>query len=183
MRAHAKAGRKAEAAALADSVGDLVEAAFDWDSLMTAEARREAGERYAAAGDWTNACLALRKSLEVRVRVALQALPGPPHSPHRCPLLLRVPQALETVCGRGDRRTAAVAKLLNAALENRLRTNQHHADSNGGYAGADAESGGGRPGEADGPDPGVSAVTFVSADQDYPDPDPDPASEEGSPYT
>jgi hypothetical protein len=90
---------------------------------------------------------------------------------------------LETVCGRGDRRTAAVAKLLNAALENRLRTNQHHADSNGGYAGADAESGGGRPGEADGPDPGVSAVTFVSADQDYPDPDPDPASEEGSPYT
>ena len=79
MRAHAKAGRKAEAAALADSVGDLVEAAFDWDSLMTAEARREAGERYAAAGDWTNACLALRKSLEVRV--ALQALPGPPSQP------------------------------------------------------------------------------------------------------
>ena len=55
-----------------------------------------AGERFAAIGDWTNACIALRKSLE----------------------------ALETLCGRGDRRTIEVAKLLSAALENRLRVNQ-----------------------------------------------------------
>ena len=57
---------------------------------------RFAGERFAAIGDWTNACIALRKSLE----------------------------ALETLCGRGDRRTIEVAKLLSAALENRLRVNQ-----------------------------------------------------------
>jgi DNA-binding protein len=33
-------------------------------------------------------------------------------------------EALETVCGRGDRRTVEVAKLLSAALENRLRVQQ-----------------------------------------------------------
>ena len=31
---------------------------------------------------------------------------------------------METLCGRGDRRTIEVAKLLSAALENRLRVNQ-----------------------------------------------------------
>ena len=44
VRAHGKLGRTQEAAVLADSVASLVESAFDWDSLMTAEARRESGE-------------------------------------------------------------------------------------------------------------------------------------------
>ena len=44
VRAHGKLGRTQEAAVLADSVAALVESAFDWDSLMTAEARRESGD-------------------------------------------------------------------------------------------------------------------------------------------
>ena len=47
VRAHGKLGRTQEAAALADSVASLVESAFDWDSLMTAEARCESGEHEA----------------------------------------------------------------------------------------------------------------------------------------
>ena len=41
IRAHGKAGRKKEAADLSESVAALVEASFDWDSLMSADAWRE----------------------------------------------------------------------------------------------------------------------------------------------
>jgi hypothetical protein len=93
IRADGRKGRVHEAAVGAEGVADLVDQAFGWDSLLAAEARREAGERYAACGDWARACVSLRQSLE----------------------------ALEAACGRRDKRTLEVARLLAAAQENKVR--------------------------------------------------------------
>lgn len=97
-RAHGRRGLVQEAADMSEGVADLVERAFDWDSIIAAEARREAGERCAALGDWARACVNLKKSLE----------------------------ASEAAFGRKDKKTIEVARLLAAALENRVRM-QHLA--------------------------------------------------------
>ena len=66
----------------------MLEMAFDWDSPLTAEAWREVGERCAALGDWTKACISLRKSLD----------------------------GLDAICGRRDKRALEVARLLAVSL-------------------------------------------------------------------